>query len=74
MTDSINTVLPSMITQLGQRKNALTVPELAQLLRVSKRAIYYAVANDGLPVIRIGTTIRIDPVHAAKWLRERQIK
>ena len=67
-------VTPSLITRLSREKNPLTVAELANLLRVSKRSIYYSIQNDGLPVIRIGSTMRIDPVHAAKWLRARTIK
>jgi len=63
--------MPSLITRLGSRKQPLTVAELADVLRVSKRSVYYSIKNDGLPVIKIGSTIRIDPVHAAKWLRER---
>jgi excisionase family DNA binding protein len=74
MTQTMTAVLPSLITRLGQQKHPLTVPEFAELLRVSRRAVYYSVKNDGLPVIRIGSSIRIDPVHAAKWLRERQVK
>jgi excisionase family DNA binding protein len=67
----MNIALPSLITSLSHKKTPLTVAELATFLRVSKRTVYYAIQNDGLPVIRIGSTMRIDPVHAAKWLRQR---
>jgi excisionase family DNA binding protein len=73
MTQTMTALLPSLITRLSQQKHPLTVPEFAELLRVSRRAVYYSVKNDGLPVIRIGSSIRIDPVHAAKWLRVRHI-
>jgi excisionase family DNA binding protein len=64
----------SLLSVLGTRKDPMTVKEFAAILRISTRAVYKAVETDSLPVIRIGTTIRIDPVHAAKWLRARQVK
>jgi excisionase family DNA binding protein len=66
--------LPSLITRLSEQRKPLTVEELAELLRISRRSVYYAIQKSGLPVIRIGSTVRIDPVHAAKWLRARQIR
>jgi excisionase family DNA binding protein len=51
----------------------LTVPEVAQLLRIN-RGRAYAMANDGtLPgVIRIGRSIRVDRVRLIAGLREAQ--
>jgi excisionase family DNA binding protein len=51
----------------------LTVPEVAQLLRIN-RGRAYAMANDGtLPgVIRLGRTIRVDRVRLIAGLRENQ--
>jgi excisionase family DNA binding protein len=67
-------VLPSLITLLGRRKEAMTIPELAKLIRVSKRSLYRYAAKENLPTMRIGGNIRVDPVHVAKWLRARQVK
>jgi hypothetical protein len=36
--------------------------------------VYNAISDDNLPVIKIGGVIRIDPVHAADWLRARVVK
>ena len=72
--DSKEKILPSLITRLSYQREPLTAKELAELLRVSPRTIYNLITNDGLPVIKIGSTIRIDPVNAARWLRTRQIK
>jgi excisionase family DNA binding protein len=69
----MDTVLPSLITRLSRERSPMSVDEFAEMLRISRRAVYYAVKKDGLPAIRIGGTIRIDPVHAAKWLRARQV-
>jgi excisionase family DNA binding protein len=51
----------------------LTVPEVAQLLRIN-RGRAYAMANDGtLPgVIRIGRSIRVDRDQLIAGLRENQ--
>jgi excisionase family DNA binding protein len=51
----------------------LTVPEVAQLLRIN-RGRAYAMANDGtLPgVIRLGRTIRVDRGRLIAGLRETQ--
>jgi hypothetical protein len=35
------------------------------------RSVYNAIENDHLPVYRIGSVIRIDPVDAAAWLSAR---
>jgi excisionase family DNA binding protein len=74
MSLSVEVPFPSLITRLRNQKEPLTVPEFADILRVSKRSVYYSIKNDNLPVIKIGSSIRIDPVHAAKWLRARQLK
>jgi excisionase family DNA binding protein len=68
----VDNVLPSFLTRLSREKTPLSVKELAKMLNVSVRAVYYAIEKDGLPAIRVGGSIRVDPVHAAKWLRERQ--
>jgi excisionase family DNA binding protein len=67
-------ILPSLISRLQSQREPMTVKELAASLRVSTRTIYDMIEKDDLPVIRIGTTIRLDPVHVAKWLRARQVK
>ena len=72
---SISTEVPfaSLITRLGNQKEPLTVKEMAGILRISVRSVYNAIERESFPVIRIGSTIRIDPVHAAKWLRARRV-
>ena len=44
----------------------LTVPEVAQHLRVSKRTVHRLIASRSLPVLRVGRSIRIrrDDLHA----------
>jgi excisionase family DNA binding protein len=65
----------SLITSLRRsRGGPMTVKQLAGFLHVSKRSVYNAISDDNLPVIKIGGVIRIDPVHAADWLRARVVK
>ena len=66
-------VLLSLLSSLEKRTGAMTVKELATLLSVSVRTIYNMIEKDGFPVIRIGASMRIDPVQAAKWLRDRRV-
>lgn len=53
---------------LRSRRTAWTVPEFATLLDVSKRSVYKAVTVGLLPAIRIGTSLRINPVDALHWI------
>ncbi len=63
----------SLLTHLARKKEPMTVKQLADYLRISIRSVYNAISHDDLPVIRIGRTIRLDPVHVARWLRKRQV-
>ena len=56
---------------LSSRKGCLTVPELAEMLGVSKNGLYEMVKAGTLPGLRINTTVRLNPRTIAAWLRER---
>lgn len=49
----------------------LTVPEAAQLLRISRNLAYELVAQHQLPCVRLGRTIRIPRASLERWIRER---
>lgn len=49
----------------------LTVPEAAQLLRISRNLAYELVAQHQLPCVRLGRTIRIPRDSLERWIRER---
>ena len=51
--------------------NLLTVPEAAQLLRISRNLAYELVAQHQLPCVRLGRTIRIPRDSLELWIRER---
>ena len=46
-------------TQPGEKRRAVTVPESAELLGISRAAAYRAVRAGHLPSIRLGRTIRV---------------
>ena len=50
-------------------EKALTVPQLAVILQVSKRELYRLVQDNRLPALKIGTLIRLDPGATAEWIR-----
>ena len=56
---------------LSSRKGCMTVPELADMLGVSKNGLYEQVKAGTLPGLRIGTTVRLNPRTIATWLHER---
>jgi excisionase family DNA binding protein len=56
---------------LSSRKGCLTVPELADMLGVSKNGLYEQVKAGTLPGLRIGTTVRLNPRTIATWLGAR---
>ena len=56
---------------LSSRKGCMTVPELADMLGVSKNGLYEQVKAGTLPGLRIGTTVRLNPKTIASWLRRR---
>jgi excisionase family DNA binding protein len=62
-----------LIERIAAHNGPFKAKELAAILRVSVRSVYNAIENDRLLVIRIGTTIRLDPVYVAKWLRQRKV-
>lgn len=67
-------ILPSLISELAARREPLTVKEFAAVMRVSIKSVYNAIDTAAFPVTRFMGSIRIDPGHAAKWLRARQVR
>lgn len=60
-------------THIAQRRKALTVSELAEILSVSNKQVYALIQQGYIPSYRIGGSIRLDPGTTARWLRERAI-
>jgi excisionase family DNA binding protein len=58
-----------LATQIERRRNALDVPELAGLLKMSRQKIYNLIQKGEIPSYRIAGSIRLDPATTAIWLR-----
>jgi excisionase family DNA binding protein len=54
---------------LEQKRRALVVVEVAQLLNISERQVYKLVSGHRIPCFKIGASIRFDPVAISGWLR-----
>jgi excisionase family DNA binding protein len=61
----------SLVEIVEARRTALTVPELAKMLSLSKVSLYELVKTGRLPAMKIGGSIRLDPKTTAAWLRGR---
>lgn len=61
----------TLVEQLQAKRRAMTVPQLAKLLSVSRQHVYKLTAETRVPFFRIGGAIRFDPGVIAEWLAAR---
>jgi excisionase family DNA binding protein len=68
------TATPSLdlATQIERHRVALTVEELAEILSIPGKQIYSLIKFGSLPSYRIASSLRLDPVTTAAWLRSRR--
>lgn len=55
--------------QAQRLERLLTVGQLAELWQISSRTVRRMIANDQLPVLRLGRAVRIPAKVAATWNR-----
>ncbi len=53
---------------LQDRHSAITVPELAAMLSLSRRQLYKMAAANRIPHFKIGSSVRFDPDAIRVWL------
>jgi excisionase family DNA binding protein len=70
---SVQVPIDDLAMRIEKMPGALTVPELADLLGFSRTTMYDMVARGVIPYIKIGTSIRFDPVAVARWVRARAV-
>lgn len=63
-----------LIEQLEARERAMTVGEVAALLRLSGSAVYPLAATNRIPSFKIGAAVRFDPGDVANWLKSKMGK
>jgi excisionase family DNA binding protein len=75
MTNTRETSEPkkSIVEQIRACEQALTVSRLAKMLSLDRGTVYDHIERGNLPVIRIGTSIRLDPKLIAEWLEANSI-
>lgn len=61
----------TLIEQLERRRKALTVNELADILQMSKSAVYEQAAAGRIPSFKVGSSLRFDPQLIADLLRKK---
>lgn len=54
---------------IEQRRTAMNVKDLANLLGVSQKQIYALRDKGAIPSFRVGAAIRFDPIAITQWLR-----
>lgn len=67
--------LPNDLASILERQTGLlSAPELARSLGYGRTTIYEWIAAGRIPYIRIGSSIRFDPIVIAQWLRNHTVK
>jgi excisionase family DNA binding protein len=72
-TDYSHHYMGSSLQNLEKRMSALTIGEVAELLRVSDDTLRRQVKRREIPFFRVGMQIRFDPQRLADWLKHREI-
>jgi excisionase family DNA binding protein len=55
-----------------QERLLITVEEAARLMSLGKTTVYELINNEGLPVHRFKSAVRISPAELEKWINERK--
>jgi excisionase family DNA binding protein len=57
---------------LGPLQPLLTIPAVAKMLCVSRPTVYTLIDTEGLPIIKLGRSVRISPISLQKWLAQHE--
>ena len=61
-----------LASTIENRRKAMTVKEVADVLGVSDKQIYSLASRNLIPYFRVGGALRFDPFAIATWLRKQQ--
>lgn len=50
----------------------LNIPQVAQLLNLSRSKVYKLIDCEGLPTKHFGRAVRISPTELDRWLKQRE--
>lgn len=62
-----------MVEKYTSIAKLLSVPEVAEILGVSRQSIYTYIYHEGLPSLVIGGVRRIRPESLNKWISQREV-
>ena len=63
----------SIQERLREMTGGITAPVLAQMLGLSRITLYKKASTGAIPCIRIGSSVRFDPIVIARWLEDSQV-
>jgi excisionase family DNA binding protein len=50
----------------------LTIPEVAEMLKIGRTKVYGLIKSDNFPVVQIGSAKRVPIASLNEWLKQRQ--
>jgi excisionase family DNA binding protein len=50
----------------------LNIPQVMQVLGLSRSKVHKLIKREGLPVMRFGRAVRVSPTDLEQWLQERK--
>ena len=64
--------VPSANGEGGHLEILLRIPQVEQILGLGRKKIYQLISFEGLPTIRFGRVLRVDPTALHQWIKQRQ--
>jgi excisionase family DNA binding protein len=64
--------MTTILNTLKERKTALTIREVSELLNVSASLLYRLAASGRVPSFRVAGAVRFDPSNIADWYEAKQ--
>ena len=61
----------TIVEQIAEKRCAFSLKEFAQMTGIGYQTAFDMARDGRLPVMRIGSSIRLDPKTIARWLQER---
>jgi excisionase family DNA binding protein len=50
----------------------LSIPEVASILNIGRTKVYTLIKVDGLPTVKLGSTMRVSVVSLQRWIEEHE--
>ena len=72
LKETAGSVISPLSPIVSGLEQLLTITQVAKLLGVSRPTVYELIYHAGLPVVRLGKSVRIIPSSFAQWLLARE--